>query len=83
MRLPVLLLLLLAPTVLAQPARLVTPDDWAAHYIERLQRRGHLLELNPTLLPYREADLRDALPSHASSPPASKPVRFGFTTAST
>ncbi|MEL6613032.1 MAG: capsule assembly Wzi family protein, partial [Bacteroidota bacterium] len=61
MRLSLLLLLLLAPTVLAQPARLVTPDDWAAHYIERLQRRGHLLELNPTLLPYREADLRDAL----------------------
>ncbi|MEO1631548.1 MAG: capsule assembly Wzi family protein [Bacteroidota bacterium] len=76
MRLPVLLLLLLAPTVLAQPARLVTPDDWAAHYIERLQRRGHLLELNPTLLPYREADLRDAL--HELDPKNLSPTEQGW-----
>lgn len=58
-----LLAILLACTLpaAAQHARLIPLDHWAYDYIQRLQRRGHLLELHPTALPYSEADLRAAL----------------------
>ena len=45
----------------AQRHRLVPEGDWAYAYIERLQRRGHLLELNPTSVPYQQGDVADAL----------------------
>lgn len=45
----------------AQGARLLTLDDPAYVYIERLQRRGHLLRLNPTSQPYREGEVAEAL----------------------
>ena len=43
-----------ANPVLAQGNRLLPTSDHAYEYIVRLQRRGHLLDLNPTSLPYRE-----------------------------
>lgn len=70
----VLLLLCLAgvrsPGALAQSQRLLPPGDWTYTYIERLQRRGHLLALHPTALPYAEGEVRaalDALPVDALS----------------
>ncbi len=45
----------------AQSNRLVPLEDPAYRYIERLQRRGRLLELHPTALPYRHAEIAAAL----------------------
>ena len=47
--------------VLAQGNRLLSTGDTAYEYIVRLQRRGHLLDLNPTSLPYRRGAIWDAL----------------------
>jgi hypothetical protein len=47
--------------VLAQQNRLLMVDDWTYGYITRLQRRGHLLDLNPTAAPYRQGDVWAAL----------------------
>ena len=57
----ILVILLLPWEVAAQQNRLLSTGDWTYDYIVRLQRRGHLLELNPTLLPYRHEDVTDAL----------------------
>lgn len=51
----------LAPAALAQPARTIPVGDPAYDAIERLQRRGHLLGLHPTALPYTEAEVAEAL----------------------
>ncbi len=56
-----LLLLSLAVEAQAQQNRLLPTDDWAYGAITRLQRRGHLLELNPTSSPYRHGDVLAAL----------------------
>ena len=53
--------ILLPILVQAQGNRLLPVNDYAYEYIVRLQRRGHLLELNPTSLPYRRGDVWDAL----------------------
>lgn len=45
----------------AQQNRLLPVGDWSYDYITRLQRRGHLLDLNPTSSPYRQGDVLDAL----------------------
>lgn len=45
----------------AQAGRLLPVDDWAYRYIQRLQRRGHLLALHPTALPYTAGDVAAAL----------------------
>ena len=45
----------------AQPARSIPVQDPTYVFIERLQRRGHLLELHPTALPYTEAQVTAAL----------------------
>lgn len=45
----------------AQASRLVSADDPAYEYISRLQRRGHLLELHPTALPYTQGEIAGAL----------------------
>ena len=50
-----------ASPVLAQGNRLLPTNDYAYEYIVRLQRRGHLLDLNPTSLPYRRKEVWDAL----------------------
>lgn len=42
-------------------ARLVPIEDGVYEYIERLQRRGFLLELNPTALPYTSGKIADAV----------------------
>ena len=42
-------------------ARLLSLDDPAYRWIDRLQRRGHLLALNPTALPYTEGEIGRAL----------------------
>ena len=47
----------------AQRHRIVPVGDWAYAYVERLQRRGHLLELAPTSVPYRQGEVADALAS--------------------
>ena len=51
----------LAAGVQAQENRLLPVNDWSYDYITRLQRRGHLLELNPTSSPYRRGAVLDAL----------------------
>lgn len=50
-------LLLSAASASAQTHRLVPLDHWAYEYIQRLQRRGHLLELHPTALPYTRGEI--------------------------
>lgn len=45
----------------AARAVIVPVDDVVYQYIERLQRRGHMLELNPTILPYTRGAVADAL----------------------
>ncbi len=54
-------LLALAASAAAQPARTVPVGDEVYATIERLQRRGRLLELHPTALPYTEAEVTAAL----------------------
>ena len=49
------------PPAAAQSRRLLPLGDPAYTLAERLQRRGHLLGLNPTALPYDEAAVSDAL----------------------
>ncbi len=56
-----LLLLGLAPAAAAQGSRLIPTDDPAYTWIAALQRRGLLLSLNPTQLPYTYADVARAL----------------------
>ena len=48
-------------TANAQQNRLLPAQDWTNEYIARLQRRGHMLELNPTSLPYRVGDVQEAM----------------------
>ncbi|PWN06132.1 capsule assembly Wzi family protein [Rhodohalobacter mucosus] len=57
------LFLLLAGTINGQSHRLVNTHSWQYEYIQRLQERGHLLQLNPTDLPYTEGEIREALRS--------------------
>ena len=45
----------------AQDARIIPVEDPAYTYIERLQRRGYLLQLHPTALPYTVGEVRDAV----------------------
>jgi hypothetical protein len=55
------LLLLLPPDASAQDHRLINTHDWAYEFIQNLQRRGHLLDLNPTDLPYTTGAVRRAV----------------------
>lgn len=57
----VLTILLLQTDAFGQSNKLINTHDWPYEYIKRLQQRGHLLELNPTDLPYTTVDLRRAL----------------------
>jgi hypothetical protein len=73
MRLALLALALLAPLAgAAQDHRLLPADDPAYRWVERLQRRGHLLGLNPTVAPYTEGEVRDALGRLGRLSPAEK-----------
>lgn len=45
----------------AQPNRILPIDDWTYPVIRRLQLRGHLLELHPTVLPYTRGEVAQAL----------------------
>ena len=56
-----LLVLSLAVEAQGQQNRLLPVEDWTSATITRLQRRGHLLDLNPTALPYRHGDVLAAL----------------------
>ncbi len=47
----------------AQKNRLINTHSWQYEYIQRLQQRGHLLQLNPTDLPYAFKDVQNALKS--------------------
>lgn len=47
--------------VFAQSQRIIPLDDPAYVYIERLQRRGLLLDLHPTALPYHEHEVQATL----------------------
>ena len=60
-RLIALALLALAAPAAAQPARTLPVGDPLYDAVERLQRRGHLLDLHPTALPYTEAEVSAAL----------------------
>ncbi len=55
------LVLLTAGSVAAQSHRLLPLGDPAYTLVERLQRRGHLLGLNPTVLPVDEGQVAEAL----------------------
>ena len=44
-----------------QAPRVIPYDHWSYEYIQRLQQRGMLLELNPTALPYTYAAVRRAI----------------------
>lgn len=62
----VLILLSLAPPgtvapLRAQPNRIIPVEDWTYFYVQRLQRRGYLLELHPTALPYTQGAVAEAL----------------------
>ena len=46
---------------IAAPATLIRVEDPVYEYITRLQRRGHLLSLNPTALPYTRGEIAGAL----------------------
>lgn len=59
--LALLIVLSLAAEAQAQRNRLLPVDDWTYTYVTRLQRRGHLLDLNPTAPPYRRGDVLAAL----------------------
>lgn len=48
-------------TATGQQHRIVFADDWTYEYVQRLQERGHLLELDPTSAPYRQGELYAAL----------------------
>ena len=50
-----------APDRPAPNARVLALDDPAYRWIARLQRRGHLLGLNPTAFPYTEGEIEGAL----------------------
>ncbi len=52
---------LAAAQAAAQDHAFVPVGDWTYTYLERLQRRGHLLELNPTALPYKRVAVQEAL----------------------
>lgn len=56
-----ILFLLFPEKIQAQGNRLLPTSDFAYEYIVRLQRRGHLLDLNPTALPYRRGDIWNAI----------------------
>ena len=56
-----LALSLVAASGAAQPARTLPVGDPLYDVVERLQRRGRLLELHPTALPYTEAEVTAAL----------------------
>ncbi len=64
------LLWLLAITVtsgsdlFAQNGSFIPVDHWSYQYIARLQRRGMLLELHPTRLPYTVGELKSSLKSN-------------------
>lgn len=45
----------------AQQNRLLPVEDWTYEFIKRLQRRGHLLQLDPTSFPYRRGAVWEAL----------------------
>ena len=45
----------------AQDNRLIHTNSWQYEYIQRLQQRGHLLQLNPTDLPYAIEDIKMAI----------------------
>lgn len=53
--------LTITSVVHGQNHRLVNTHSWQYEYIQRLQQRGHLLQLNPTDLPYTEGEIREAL----------------------
>jgi len=55
------ILLLSYSEVRAQKGSFIPLDHWSYHSIERLQRRGLLLSLNPTNLPYTYGELRKAV----------------------
>lgn len=45
----------------AQDNRFINTHSWQYEYIQRLQQRGYLLQLNPTDLPYTFKDIRNSL----------------------
>jgi hypothetical protein len=45
----------------AQGHRVLPVEYWTYDYIQRLQQRGHLLDLDPTRLPYRHGDVVSAV----------------------
>ena len=64
MRLRLVLLIILFPIIsFAQNNTIVTVESWEYHHIKQLQLRGHLLNLNPSSLPYTLGEIRKELDS--------------------
>lgn len=45
----------------AQSSRVLTLPDYTYEYIQRLQHRGHMLDLSPTVLPYSYGQVKTSL----------------------
>jgi hypothetical protein len=45
----------------AQHHRILPVEHWSYEYIQRLQQRGHMLDLDPTRLPYHHGDVVTSL----------------------
>lgn len=54
-------LVLVSSDVIAQKGSFIPLEHWSYHTIERLQRRGVLLDLSPTNLPYTYGELKNAV----------------------
>ena len=57
----ILVVLVLPLSTAAQSNRLINTHDWPYELVDRLQKRGHLLQLNPSALPYTTGAVRSAL----------------------
>lgn len=56
-----IIFLVAAADVSAQHHRILPVEHWSYEYLQRLQQRGHLLDLDPTRLPYHHGEVVAAL----------------------
>ncbi len=56
-----IILSLLAVSAYAQDSRILTLSDYTYEYIQRLQHRGKMLDLDPTVLPYSYGQVKQSI----------------------
>lgn len=64
------------PVAQAQDARILPVEDEVYTYLNRLQRRGYLLELHPTALPYTAGEVRRAIERNDAGEMSSRERRW-------